>query len=104
MKKKHTVYFGFALMTLIGLQSCKTTEEVIGEEPVNTLASVYTLTIKEVSSGYLTGYGAEGIEEGGVVINSQEEWDALTTKMNSVNKSIKEQPIDFDRGTVFGLF
>ena len=104
MKKKHTLYFGFALMTLIGLQSCKTTEEVTGGQPADTLANVYPLSIKEGSSGYLTGYGAEGIEEGGVVINSQEEWDALTTKMNSVNKSIKEQPIDFDRGTVLAYF
>ncbi|MFT6501526.1 MAG: hypothetical protein ACJASQ_001638 [Crocinitomicaceae bacterium] len=104
MKKKHTLYFGFALMTLIGLQSCKTTEEVIGEQPADTLSNVYPLSINEVASGYLTGYGAEGIEEGGVVINSLEEWNALTTKMNSVNKAIKEQSIDFNRVTVLAYF
>jgi hypothetical protein len=104
MKKKHTLYFGFALMTLIGLQSCKTTEEVIVEQPADTLSNVYPLSIKEGASGYLTGYGAEGIEEGGVVINSLEEWNALTTKMNSVNKAIKEQSIDFDRVTVLAYF
>ena len=104
MKKNYALYFGFALATLIGLQSCKTTEEIIEEQPADTVSNVYPLSIKEAASGYLTGYGAEGIEEGGVVINSLEEWNALTTKMNSSNKAIKEQSIDFDRVTVLAYF
>lgn len=104
MKKKHILYFGFALATIIGLQSCKTTEEIIDQQPADTVSNVYEFSLTEVASGYMTGYGAEGIEEGGLAINSLEEWNALTTKMNSANRAIKEQSIDFDRVTVLAYF
>lgn len=104
MKRNYALYFAFAFATIIGLQSCKTTEEVMGEQPADAVANTHIFSLNEVASGYLTGYGAEGIEEGGVVINSQEEWDALTAKMNSVNQAIQERSIDLDRVTVLAYF
>lgn len=97
MNKKHIFYFGFALATIIGLQSCETPREVIVEKPIE-------IAFKNIASGYLTGNGSEGVSEGGVVINSQEEWDALTINMNYVNNAIDEQSIDFNKMTVLAFF
>ena len=104
MNKKHIFYFGFVLVTLIGLQSCRTTEEVIDTKPTEVHNDATQVPFKNVASGYLTGNGAEGIEEGGMVINSQENWDALRAKMNSVNNAISEQSIDFNKMTVLAYF
>ncbi len=100
MNKKHLFYFGFVLMTLIGLQSCRTTEEITEEKPTE----LSKIAFKNNASGYLTGNGAEGITEGGIVINSEAEWDALAKKMNSVNDAIKNQSIDFNKMTVLAYF
>jgi hypothetical protein len=104
MKKKHILYFGLALVTMIGLQSCKTTKEVIEEQPENALAGITEVAFTNIASGYLTGYGAEGIEEGGRLINSQEEWERLTGMMNSVNQAIPEKSIDFEKNSVLVYF
>lgn len=100
MNKKHIFYFGFVLATIIGLQACGTTNEVIDEKPTE----VTDVAFKNSASGNLQGDGAEGINEGGIVVNSQEEWTTLTTKMNSVNEAFKEQSIDFNNMTVLAYF
>ena len=104
MNKKHLVYFGFALATLIGLPSCETSKEVITEKPAEDLALATQVAFKNVASAYLTGNGAEKIVKGGIVINSQAEWEVLTTKMNSVNRAIKDESIDFNKMTVLAYF
>ncbi|PHR20420.1 MAG: hypothetical protein COA38_19435 [Fluviicola sp.] len=104
MNKKHTFYFGFVLTTIIGLQACGTTNEVLDEKPSEVIVEVMDVAFKNVASGNLQGDGAEGINEGGVVINSQEEWTSLMTKMNSVNEAVKEQSIDFNNTTVLAYF
>lgn len=104
MNKKHTFYFGFVLTTIIGLQACGTTNEVLDEKPSEVIVEVMDIAFKNVASGNLQGDGAEGINEGGIVVNSQEEWTTLTTKMNSVNEAFKEQSIDFNNMTVLAYF
>ena len=39
-----------------------------------------------------------------MVINSQSAWDALVTKMNSVNEAIEEETVDFSKVTVIAFF
>ncbi|NRA12285.1 MAG: protease complex subunit PrcB family protein [Crocinitomicaceae bacterium] len=100
MKKKHILYLGLALGTMIGIQSCKVVEET---GPTDTLEVIET-SFKEIANNSLHGNGAEKIEEGVVVINSEKDWNALRTKMNSVNQSMAEKSIDFKKNTVLVYF
>ena len=104
MSKNYLFYFGFILVTLIGLQSCKSTEDVIVEQPDEVFNEATKVAFKDVANGYLTGNGDEGLREGGITINSQVEWEALRDKMNSVNQAIKEQSLDFEKFTVLAYF
>ena len=104
MNKKHRFYFGFILATIIGLQSCETPREVIDDKPTDGLAEIVEVSFKSIANGYLTGDGAEEISKGGIVINSQAEWSALKTKMNSVNKTIDDPAVDFNKMTVLAYF
>ena len=81
----HTLFFGLIISAIIGLQSCKTTDEIPAEKPTESISESTSFPIKTISEGYLAGNEKEGIGEGGLVINSQADWDALVTKMNSVN-------------------
>ncbi|MDG1334122.1 MAG: hypothetical protein P8P74_17450 [Crocinitomicaceae bacterium] len=96
--------FGLILSAAAGLQSCKTTEEIPEEKPTEVVSEQTNFPIKTISEGYLTGNEEEGIGEGGMVINSQADWDALTTKMNSVNEAIEPQTVDFSKVTVLAFF
>ena len=103
MTMKRTFYFASMFMAIIALQSCETPKEAIQEkpnEPVEGIAESLDIPFRVIADGYLTGNGEEGIGEGGIVINSKEQWEALVTKMNSVNETMKEEPIDFDKMTV----
>lgn len=100
MNMKHLFYFGFVLVTLIGLQSCG----CVKDKPIEGTVEATKMAFRNMESGYLTGNGDEKITEGGLVINSKENWDALAEKMNSVNKTIGEQSIDFEKQTVLVYF
>lgn len=107
MTMKRTFYFASMFMAIIALQSCETPKEAIQEkpnEPVEGIAESLDIPFRVIADGYLTGNGEEGIGEGGMVINSKEQWEALVTKMNSVNETMKEEPIDFDKMTVLAYF
>ena len=99
-----TLFFGLAMIAVIGLESCKTTDEITTEKPTEGISESTSFPIKLVAEGYLTGNEEEGIGEGGMVINSQSAWDALVAKMNSVNDAIEEQTIDFSKVTVIAFF
>ena len=59
---------------------------------------------KEIGAGMLYGNGAEGITEGGVVIYSSAEFEALVNKMNSTNEGYKMPSVDFEQSTVLAYF
>ena len=99
-----TLFFGLIITAACGLQSCKTTDEVIEEKPTESISETTSFPIRTIAEGYLTGNEKEGIGEGGMVINSQAAWDALVAKMNSVNDAIEEQSIDFNELTVLAFF
>lgn len=103
MNKQRIVSFGFVLTALFGFQACGVTEEVPQDKPEEVITESI-ITKKRVAGGYLTGNGEEKISNGGMVINSQADWDALTGKMNSVNDAIAEQSIDFNRVTILAYF
>lgn len=103
MIHKQLIYLGAAIITSLSFQSCdqpKQLSQKTDSEMVQPKEVVFDL----VKDGYLTGNGEEGIVSGGVVIRSQEEWDALAKKMNSVNKAIEKQSFDFNRVTVIAYF
>ena len=104
MNANRILFFGLVMIALIGLESCKTTEDPIGEKPPQEQAKVEEVPFDEIANAYLTGYGAEGIEPGGIVIDSQADWDELTTKMNSINSTIDEKSVDFNRMRVLAYF
>ncbi|MFK7787161.1 MAG: hypothetical protein AB8B56_18715 [Crocinitomicaceae bacterium] len=101
---KRAVFFGLSISLLLGAASCGTTDEVTDEKPNESIAESMTYPIKNIADGYLTGNEQEGIGEGGLVINSQADWEALIAKMNSVNETIEEEPIDFNSMTVLTYF
>lgn len=100
----YAVFFGMSISLLIGALSCRTTDDVTNEKPKESIAESKIYPIKNIEDGYLTGNEQEGIGEGGMVINSQADWEALITKMNSVNKTIDEKTIDFNSMTVLAVF
>jgi len=104
MNKKQLFYFGFFLATLIGLQSCGCAKDVVDEKPIEGTTEATKIAFKNSARGYLTGNGGEKIPEGGMVINSQLNWDELTAKMNSVNNEIQGESIDFSKQTVLAYF
>ena len=98
------VFFGLSISILMGFAACRTTDEVSNEKPEESITETKKYPVKNIADGYLTGNEEEGIGEGGMVINSQEDWDALFTKMNSINKAIDQQFIDFNSMTVLAYF
>lgn len=60
-----------------------------------------------IAKGNLYGSGAEGINAQNIVVSNQNDWDALITKMNSVNtvtSSFSEVEIDFANFDVVAVF
>ena len=91
MKQIKHAFFGIGMIAFLGLTSCGTTKET----PSNVDQSEVVPT-KEIGSGMLYGNGAEGITEGGVVIYSSAEFEALVNKMNSTNEGYKMPSVDFE--------
>lgn len=91
----------FVLAFAFSLYSCKTSSE----STVDTAIEVSDVQFKHISSGILTGDGAEEIGKGeGFVIQSEKEWQDLRTKMNSINETQEEISIDFEQRTVLAYF
>lgn len=64
-------------------------------------------SLQMISQGNLHGAGSEGIEAQQRVITSEQEWNALLKKMNSVNpisENFKIKEIDFSKEAVLVLF
>lgn len=64
---------------------------------------VYSL----IAKGNLYGSGAEGLEKQNLVISNTEDWIALMTQMDAINKvseSFSETTIDFSEFTVIAVF
>lgn len=92
--------FTFALIALI-LNSCKAPSE----PTVGPVAETTNLQFKKVGSGILTGNGEEGIgSPKEYVIQTEQDWEALRTKMNSVNQTQEEVSINFEQKTVLAYF
>jgi hypothetical protein len=104
MNMNRTVFFGLSISILMGISSCRTPDEVTEEKPNETITETSTYPIKTIDEGYLTGNEGEGIGEGGMVINSQADWDALGAKMNSVNETIEPETFDFSTMTILAFF
>ena len=98
------VFFGLSISMLMGFSSCKTTEEVIDEKPDEMIVEMTNYSIKMIDEGYLTGNEGEGIGEGGMVINTQEDWNAMVAKMNSVNETMEPEIFDFSTMTILAYF
>ncbi len=63
----------------------------------------YTL----IGKGNLYGSGAEGLEKENSVITNTEDWNALMTQMDAVNKvseNFTERKIDFSESTIIAVF
>jgi predicted membrane GTPase involved in stress response len=104
LKMKGVLFLGLSMSVLIGLVACRTTDNVPQEDVIRE-GNETNATMRKLAFGALTGNGEEGIEEGGVVIQTEAEWRELVTKMNSVNKSIDENSsIDFNKKTVLAYF
>lgn len=101
MKSLRFSIFAASLIALI-LNSCKVPED---KPMVETVNETTHLPFKKVGSGILTGDGAEGIgSPKELVIQTEEQWEALRTKMNSVNQAQKEVSIGFEQKTVLAYF
>lgn len=98
------VFFGLAVTILVGLSSCLTPEKVPPPEVITKEEANSYISMRSVTKGYLTGDGKEGISQGGTVINSQADWDELTTKMNAVNDAIEPPSVDFSQTTLLAYF
>ncbi|NVK64107.1 MAG: protease complex subunit PrcB family protein [Flavobacteriales bacterium] len=103
MIQKQFMYVGTILMGFMSLQSCNQPKH-LEEKPTQEIVQPTNVMFEKIKEGYLTGNGEEKISEGGVVIRSQEEWDVLAKKMNSVNQTIDEKSFDFERVTVVAYF
>jgi hypothetical protein len=60
-----------------------------------------------VAEGNLYGSGSEGIDGQNLVIDNQQDWSRLITRMDSVNKvsdSFNETSIDFSKFTIIAVF
>ena len=101
MKNIHISIFGAALIALISFSSCEVTEEVSH----GSVEAPKHLQIKQINQDNLLGNGDELVGIGkGMTIQTAEEWEALRTKMNSVNPSQDEVSIDFELTTVLAYF
>lgn len=99
MKQVKHAFFGIGMIAFLGLASCGTTKET----PSNVDQS-QEVPAKEIGAGMLYGNGAEGISEGGVVINNSAEFEVLVNKMNSTNEGYKMPSVDFEQSTVLAYF
>jgi hypothetical protein len=94
----HLFIFVIIAMTL---SSCKTPQPIDEME----FATKTEIPFTNISSGYLTGNGDEGI--GGLevrIIQSEGNWEILRAEMNSVNPTQNEVSIDFDQNTILAYF
>ena len=82
MNFKSRIYLLGVLSTLLVIVSCATSREM----KVEVEKMEYEVMVRDI----LTGDGSEGIEQGLVVCNAQEELDLLKNKMNSINYSTKK--------------
>lgn len=101
MKSLRFSIFAASLIAL-SLNSCKMPEDKPVLEAEN---ATKIIQFKKVGSGILTGDGAEGIgSPKELIIQTDEQWEALRTKMNSVNQSQSEVSIGFEQKTVLAYF
>ena len=104
MMKKHP--FNFTLLSvfaLIFLASCRSVDNSIQYEPMEPKDR----GISFIGRGELHGAGEEKIEEGGLVIDNQEDWDDLMAKMNKVNNvsdGFERQGVNFEEETIIACF
>ena len=101
MKRTPYSIFTIALIALVSLAACCTTEEVVQgnvEPPKH-------LEFKEINKGILTGNGDEGLgNQIGLSVQSTDDWNVLREKMNSVNESQLEISVDFSETTILAYF
>lgn len=98
MNKRITQFVLFGFLSMIVVACGTTTEIPTGSQNVS---------FETVHQSILSGGGDEGIEESLVVCNSQEELDALKTRMNKVNEStsfLDEATFNFSKETVIAYF
>jgi hypothetical protein len=89
----------FVIALLILTVACKSTS--------NTEETMDLSSFKTISKGILTGDGAEGIEEGTLVIQDEKQWNVFIAKINKVNNvsgNFQEIPVDFSKEMVIGIF
>ena len=101
MKTFKFTLFSLAIIFVVSASSCDSTREVTDgntKYPQN-------LEIQQVNQGVLTGDGAEPVgKDKGYVIQTEEEWENLRNKMNTVNNAQAQVSIDFEKYTVVAYF
>lgn len=94
------------IMSLFVLGSCGNSKKVMECSEAHD-QSTESMLFELVGKGNLGGAGEEGIEKSNLVIQSQEAWDRLVSKINAVNKESERfyiQNIDFNEYTVIACF
>ncbi len=92
-------FFAFFLLTLVFFYGCKV------EDPTSQEIRA-AVEFQEIGKGTLGGMGQEGIEQSNLVINSQSDWQALMSQMNShnnVTNDFNEIDIDFGQFTIIAV-
>lgn len=88
------------IVSLVFLVSCKCNKSTSSKMENTNIESVL------IAKGNLYGSGEEGITAQNLIITNQEDWDALLSKMNSVNNvsdSFSETKLDFSKYCIIAV-
>lgn len=86
------------ILSLIFVVSCKCNKTDAKMKHIDTVL---------ISKGNLYGSGSEGFTKQNLVIENQNDWEALMHKINAVNNvsdSFTETKIDFSKSTIIAIF
>ncbi|CAL2065211.1 protease complex subunit PrcB family protein [Tenacibaculum sp. 190524A05c] len=85
----------FVIIIFVSLLTLSCANKTMGQtDRENKIVNLY--------EGTLTGAGAEGFEKGNIIIQSQEAWQSIVNKLNSVNEVTSQfnSTIDFSKNNV----
>lgn len=93
----------FCALCTIFLLSCRSVDNTVKYETMEDTERPLSF----IGKGDLYGDGQEGIKEGCQVINTQEDWDALMGKLNSINdvtQNFERQGVNFEEEIIVACF
>ncbi|MCU4176843.1 hypothetical protein [Carboxylicivirga sp. N1Y90] len=79
----------------------------LGCNDANDIPIVKDISFEEIAKSALYGNGEEGISQSNMVIQNENDWKSLMTKMDSYNnatENFNKKNVDFDSYTIIAVF